>query len=60
MARTPSRISGKSSPSGTDTFIVSVLTASIVVVLFSVMAGLDPAIHLLRLMDARVKPAHDK
>jgi hypothetical protein len=27
----------------------------------SVIAGLDPAIHLLRnMMDARVKPAHDQ
>jgi hypothetical protein len=25
-----------------------------------VMAGLDPAIHPARLMDARVKPAHDE
>jgi hypothetical protein len=24
-----------------------------------VIAGLDPAIHLLQMMDARVKPAHD-
>jgi hypothetical protein len=24
-----------------------------------VIAGLDPAIHLLEWMDARVKPAHD-
>jgi hypothetical protein len=23
------------------------------------MAGLDPAIHLSKMMDARVKPAHD-
>jgi hypothetical protein len=26
----------------------------------AVMAGLDPAIQLFRLMDARVKPAHDE
>jgi hypothetical protein len=26
---------------------------------FSVIAGLDPAIHLAKTMDARVKPAHD-
>jgi hypothetical protein len=25
-----------------------------------VIAGLDPAIHLAKKMDARVKPAHDK
>ena len=25
-----------------------------------VIAGLDPAIHLSKMMDARVKPAHDK
>jgi hypothetical protein len=24
-----------------------------------VLAGLDPAIHLKKMMDARVKPAHD-
>jgi hypothetical protein len=24
------------------------------------MAGLDPAIHLAKVMDARVKPAHDE
>jgi hypothetical protein len=26
---------------------------------FLVIAGLDPAIHLRKMMDARVKPAHD-
>jgi hypothetical protein len=26
---------------------------------FLVIAGLDPAIHLSKKMDARVKPAHD-
>jgi hypothetical protein len=25
----------------------------------AVIAGLDPAIHLAKTMDARVKPAHD-
>jgi hypothetical protein len=25
-----------------------------------VIAGLDPAIHLTKMMDARVKPAHDQ
>jgi hypothetical protein len=29
------------------------------VTLSAVIAGLDPAIHLAKKMDARIKPAHD-
>jgi hypothetical protein len=37
------------------------MTTKIAAILFFVIAGLDPAIHLLRdKMDARVKPGHDE
>jgi hypothetical protein len=41
--------------------IVSPVIASAAKQSITVIAGLDPAIHLFRkMMDARVKPAHDE